>query len=259
MLQGDQKNLPYMLYADSRGRIYDHPYYRMAGFSGPDPVYLKEQDLLLVPEYSKLFFLPDCPPIGLDPGTGEFVVVPDVEIDGVITRCFSVAVFLEPGVVRAYLPAADYSRKNYILPMWAYAAVGFRDGDYWAAGFWIEHNPKWDPNNYDDRDLVGAVEKYQKKHKTGDLVAHLINCATKNHCFAAKNLFLNRWEAPLPVSRTCNAACLGCLSLQTDLPCDPSHQRIGFTPSRDEIVSIAVEHLNNAPEAIMSFGQGLRG
>ncbi|MEE4351458.1 MAG: radical SAM protein [Desulfatiglans sp.] len=255
----DYNNLPHMLYADSLGRIYDHPHYRMGGGSGPNPVHLKEADLLPVPEYSKFFFLPECPPIGLDPDTGEFVAVPEVEIDGVMNKCFAVAVFLEPGVVRTYLPAADYSRKDYILPMWAYTAVGFRDGDYWAAGFWIEHNPKWDPNNYDDRDLVAAVESYQRKHKTSNLVEHLIHCATQNHCFAAKNLFLNRWEAPLPVSRRCNAACLGCLSLQTDLPCDASHQRIGFTPSADEIVSIAVEHLNLAPEAIVSFGQGCEG
>jgi molybdenum cofactor biosynthesis enzyme MoaA len=90
-------------------------------------------------------------------------------------------------------------------------------------------------------------------------VEHLINCATRNHCFAAKNLFLKRWEAPLPISKTCNAACLGCLSLQSDFSCDASHQRISFRPSKEEIVALAVEHLNTAPEAIMSFGQGCEG
>jgi MoaA/NifB/PqqE/SkfB family radical SAM enzyme len=90
-------------------------------------------------------------------------------------------------------------------------------------------------------------------------VEHLKLCATKNHCFAAKNLFLGRWEAPLPVSRGCNAACLGCLSLQPDQSCEASHQRICFRPSQDEIVSLAANHLNQAPEAIVSFGQGCEG
>jgi hypothetical protein len=31
------RSLPYMLYADSKGRIYDDPYLRMAGFSGSSP------------------------------------------------------------------------------------------------------------------------------------------------------------------------------------------------------------------------------
>ncbi|MBW1912917.1 MAG: radical SAM protein [Deltaproteobacteria bacterium] len=88
---------------------------------------------------------------------------------------------------------------------------------------------------------------------------HLANCAINNHCFAAKNLFLKRWEAPLPVSRTCNAECLGCLSLQMDNSCEPSHQRISFRPEKEEIVALAVNHLNQAHEAIVSFGQGCEG
>jgi MoaA/NifB/PqqE/SkfB family radical SAM enzyme len=93
----------------------------------------------------------------------------------------------------------------------------------------------------------------------GPLLEHLRRCATDNHCFAAKNLFLGRWEAPLPVSRQCNAACLGCLSEQGDTACPTSHQRIAFRPSKDEIVALAVQHLNRAPEAIVSFGQGCEG
>ena len=63
----------------------------------------------------------------------------------------------------------------------------------------------------------------------------------------------------LPISRTCNAACLGCLSLQNDSLCKASHHRISFKPSLDEIVALAVGHLNRAPEAIISFGQGCEG
>jgi wyosine [tRNA(Phe)-imidazoG37] synthetase (radical SAM superfamily) len=259
MNQGPFLDLPSMLYADSRGRIFDHPRYRMAGFSGNSPAPLEKVDLIPMPEFSKLFFIPDCPPVGLDPESGKYRPVPKVKINGKTERCCSVAAFLEPGIVRTHLPAADYRPKKYLLPMWAYTAVGFREGRYWAAGYSIEYNPKWDPRHYDDRKLVTAIRSYRKKHGRGPLLEHLFACATNNHCFAAKNLFLKRWEAPLPVSRGCNSECLGCLSLQKDPSCTASHQRISFKPAVKEIVSLAVRHLHHAEEAIVSFGQGCEG
>lgn len=248
-----------MLYADRSGRIYDHPHFRMAGMSGEDLIVPHTQDLIPISEFSKLFYIPDCPPIGLDPYTGEYRVVPEMEIDGRVTPCYAVAAFLEPGQVRSLLPAVDYGPKTYVLPMWAYTAVGFMDSGYLAAGREIEYNPRWDPLNYDDRDLIPAIETYRQKHPTTPLIEHLVNCATQNHCFAAKNIFLRRWEAPVPVSQKCNAACIGCLSLQPDSSCEASHQRISFRPSKEEIVSLAVNHLNHAPKAIVSFGQGCEG
>jgi pyruvate-formate lyase-activating enzyme len=252
-------NLPYMLYADGEGKIFDHPYYRMAGFSGDGPADITRADLLALPEFSKLFFIPDCPPVGLDPETGEYVLVPEAETEQGTSPCFGVAAFLEPGIVRTHLPAVDYGAKDYNLPMWAYTAVGFRDDQYWAAGFVIEHNPRWDPRNYDDDEVVPAIEKYRKARPGGALMEHLVQCATVNHCFAAKNLFLGRWEAPLPVSRACNASCLGCLSFQPEHLCEESHQRLSVRPSKEEIVDLAVTHLKQEPKTIVSFGQGCEG
>lgn len=248
-----------MLYALDSGEVYEHPYYRMVGFSGKSPVTPLPEDLIEVPEYSKLFFIPGCPPIGLDPATGEYKIVSQIELDGETITCYGVASFMEPGLVRGLLPAVDYRQKDYTLPTWAYTAVGFKDEKYWAAGFRIEDNHRWDPRNFDDRELFPAIEKYQKKHGSGPLLEHLVQCATHNHCFAAKNLFLKRWEAPLPVSRGCNSACLACLSLSYDPSCPASHERIPFRPSQSELVRVAVNHLREAPEAIVSFGQGCEG
>jgi pyruvate-formate lyase-activating enzyme len=252
------RRLPFLLYADDRGRIFEHPYLRMAGFSGSGPFPVEEPDLVPMPEFSKLFFLPGRPPVGVDPATGSYEVLEEARVGRRMRPCHAVAAFLEPGIVRTHLPASDGRGKASILPSWAYTAVGFRDDRYWAAGFRVEENPRWDPRNYDDRELVPAMEAFRADH-AGPLVEHLSHCAAVNHCFAAKNLFLRRWEAPLPVSRACNAACLGCLSLQPDDGCEASHQRISFVPSVDEIVSLAVGHLEASERAIVSFGQGCEG
>ena len=248
-----------MLYADSNGKVYEHPHYQMAGSSGYSIVTVGNEDLIPMPEFSKLFFIPDCPPIGFNPSSMQYETVSEIELDGRVTRCNAVAAFLEPGFVRSHLPAVDYGLKSYTLPTWGYTAVGFRDNQYWVSGFRIEYNHRWDPKNYDDRELVPAIKRFRKEPPRGPLVEHLINCAVNHHCFAAKNLFLKRWEAPLPVSRGCNAECLGCLSFQKDDTCASSHQRISFKPEKDEIVSLAVAHLNQAPKAIVSFGQGCEG
>ena len=156
----DPFDLPFMLFADEQGRIYDHPYLRMAGASGGEMVCLFPSDLIVLPEYSKLFYLPGCPPIGLDPETNELVVVDILEVDGREISPCAVSAFFEPGYVRSHLPAADYSHKGYFLPMWAYSAVGFKDDQYWAAGFQIEYCNRWDPRNYDDDQLVPAITKH---------------------------------------------------------------------------------------------------
>ncbi len=253
------KDLPYMLYADEKGNIYDHPYYRMAGLSGNHPFNIAEEDIITMPRFSKLFYFPDCPPIGIDPETGRHEIVPEISAGRKIQKCLAVSSFLEPGFVRTHLPAADYSNKDYTLPMWGYTAVGFKDDEYYVTGFRVEYNRKWDPENYDDVFLMESIDAYRKNCADTPLVDHLTDCAVNNHCFAAKNLFLGRWEAPLPLSRRCNSACLGCLSLQPDDMCESSHNRISFTPKKDEIVNIALRHIEKAEEPIVSFGQGCEG
>jgi molybdenum cofactor biosynthesis enzyme MoaA len=44
--------------------------------------------------------------------------------------------------------------------------------------------------------------------------------------------------------------------MENEFSCAASHHRIGFRPSKDEIVRLAVDHLRQAPETIVSFGQG---
>ncbi|NLA74623.1 MAG: radical SAM protein, partial [Deltaproteobacteria bacterium] len=74
------KELPYMLYADECGKIYDHPYFRMAGFSGNTLGAISKDDLIKMPSFSKLFYFPGCAPIGVDPETGVPEVVQEIRV-----------------------------------------------------------------------------------------------------------------------------------------------------------------------------------
>ncbi|MGQ9857605.1 MAG: radical SAM protein [Thermodesulfobacteriota bacterium] len=251
--------LPRLMFADQEGTIYEHPSLLALGASGNHLVLPEPMDWIPLPEMSKMFLIPECPPIGLDPDTGTLVVLRSQRVGRKTVRCCAVAAFMEPGYVRTLLPAADYSQKDYVLPLWAYTAAGLSEQGTVSAAFRVEHNPHWDPRNFDDRELLPKLRKRLERDPAGPMIRHLARCATSNHCFAAKNLFLGRWEAPLPVSRRCNARCLGCLSHQPKGSCTAAHRRLRFRPSIAEIVDLAVEHLETADEPIVSFGQGCEG
>jgi pyruvate-formate lyase-activating enzyme len=124
----------------------------------------------------------------------------------------------------------------------------------------VDRNNQWDPDHFDDRLLDPLVRKALIKYPGNRLYEQLSRCAVDYHCFAAKNLFFGRWEAPLPTSPVCNSRCLGCISLQEAPECCPSSQeRLTFVPSVEEICEVAIPHLQKAENAIVSFGQGCEG
>jgi wyosine [tRNA(Phe)-imidazoG37] synthetase (radical SAM superfamily) len=252
------KELPYLVYADEKGQIYNHPYLKVVGKSGEQIVIPQPEDFIPLPEGSKLFFLPKCPPVGYDEKRGHFYLLETLPFHK-RKPCYGVAAFMAPGYVRCLLPAVDYADKDYLLPLWAYTAVGWYDDRYWVPAFLIEDNPHWHPSQYDDRTLLPKVKEKCRRFPNNRLLQHLKICATEYHCFAAKNAFYERWEFPVPTSPTCNARCLGCLSWQEINGREPSHHRIKFVPTVEEIVELTVPHLLYAEEPIISFGQGCEG
>lgn len=172
----------------------------------------------------------------------------------------AVSAFLPPGYVRTLLPATRLIPKAPILPLWAYSAVGWKDGKFWATGICMDPNPHWDPKYFrNDSRLRRKVQMFLNKKPNNRLLRQLSKCALEYHCFAAKNLFFRRWECPLPTSPSCNAECIGCISLQPSECCPASMERIRFVPTVDEVVEIALPHLEGAEDAIVSFGQGCEG
>jgi len=123
----------------------------------------------------------------------------------------------------------------------------------------VDKSHQWDPERFDDRLIEPETRRMLKENSENRLLEQLARCALDYHCFAAKNLFLGRWEAPLPTSPVCNAACLGCISLQESDCCPASQERITFVPTVEELCGVAVPHLKRAEQAIVSFGQGCEG
>jgi pyruvate-formate lyase-activating enzyme len=245
-----------LLVCDRGGNIYDHHELSMAGQSGASWVRVDEEELIPLPEGTKVFFLPGSQAVGWDEAAQKPKVLKNMR---------GVTAMLQAGYARTLLPAAsypggapDYGCHSY-LPLWAYAAVGWREGKMVAAAFRVDPMTHSETCHYDDREIVPRVRKRLKKSPQNRLITHLSHCALEYHCFAAKNYFMQRWEAPLPTAMACNAACVGCISLQPSDCCPASQERIEFTPTVEELSEVAVEHLEEVERGIVSFGQGCEG
>lgn len=246
-----------MVYADPQGKIFSHPFLLLVAREGAYDLPIREEDLIPMPEGTKLFTMPGRSPVGWD-ASRKACVVFEEEREGSRGRPLAVSAFLPPGYARAFLPATRLMESYPVLPLWAYAAVGWAEGQFWVAGFRVDHSGHWDPCHYDDRSLLPLVRR-RVDAAENRLLRHLERCALGYHCLAAKNLFYGRWECPLPVSPVCNADCVGCLSLQPEGKITASHERLNFLPTVEEVLEIAVPHLESADEAVVSFGQGCEG
>jgi len=256
-----RRPLPRLLYADAKGNIFDHPYLCMAGMNGTEPVLPETVELIPLPEDSRLFTIPQTPPIAWDERQRRFATVETVREGRRDMRIQAVSAFMAPGYVRTLLPACDYSRKKVHLPLWSYTAVGWDEETerFVVAATRVDTNENWLPRNYDDRLLDPLVRQRVAEFPGNRLLVQLARCAVDYHCFAAKNLFYRRWEAPIPTSPSCNSRCLGCISLQPSDCCPSNHERISFVPTPEEICELMLPHLNEADEPIVSYGQGCEG
>jgi len=251
--------VPQLIVADSKGQIVDHPSLGMAGRSAADVVEVPVEDLLRIPEGTKLFSMPGSRPVAWDPRRREFRPVSRVRIGQRTFACTTVAAVLPPGYTRTLLPAASYSASQPLLPLWPYTAVGWEGGLFVAAAIRTDPMDHSAAHHYDDRELLPLIEQRLSRSPENPILRQLVRCATEYHCLAAKNLFLARWEAPVPVANACNSACVGCISWQPPTGTKASHERIRYTPTAQEIVEVALPFLTTVPEAIASFGQGCEG
>lgn len=237
------------LYADKNGEIYDAPGYQAVGRSGETFALLKETDLIPLPKSAELMFLP-----GRSAVAGK-----KHQISPIARELLAVAAILPAGYTRTLLPAFEKQPDAPHLPLFGYAAVAFSKGQLMVAAVKSDDTPKWDPQRYNGNDLAQKVAAVRRELSGNRIVEQLANCSLKWHCLTAQNLFYRRWECGIPVSPACNANCFGCISLQPAECCPSPQSRIDFSPTVEEITALGAYHLMNAPEAIISFGQGCEG
>lgn len=239
---------PVTILANQKGEFFEDERFYALGMAGESTLVLSEEDLIPLPEGSKLFVLPECIPLGLD----------RIGLVQKIQGFYPVSAFLPPGYTRTFLPAFVKTDNSPTLPLWSYTAVAWLRGKIYAAATAVASMRKADPQLHSFNETKQAVRLLREKFKDNRLAKQLEICALIYDCFAAKNLFLRRWEAPFPTSPSCNSRCIGCLSLQSG-DCCPSQARIAFVPTVEEIAQLAIPHLEFAEEAIVSFGQGCEG
>ncbi len=242
---------PTLVVAGQEGDVFDVPGCRAAGRSGYRIAPLQPEELIAAPHGTQFYTLP-----GRAPCVGEGEPVDRSELEG----CCAVAAFVPPRYLVTKLAAFRRLDEAPCLPLLSYGAVCWFRGQFHVAAVEVERDPKHDAAMFHPHILRRYVKRFRKRFPGNRLVEHLAeNCALRYGCANAMNFFYGRWEMPIPVSPACNAACVGCISSQPDSAVSPPQDRLQFVPTVEEIIEIAVPHLENAPGAMVSFGQGCEG
>jgi molybdenum cofactor biosynthesis enzyme MoaA len=250
---------PQLLVADRKGKIYNIPFLGPSGMEAGLFSKLTAKDLIRLPRGSELFILPERIPVGFDKKTKTNLALDKNPYSKKGKDCFAVSAFISPGYTVTH--HSPYIEKKHAkrLPLFSYAAVCFYKDDFYVAAKRVDRELRQDLRFMDMDKVRKNAKELKKLFKHNRLVSHLSRCALSYGCPAAKNLFLKRYEAPLPASPSCNSACIGCISYQPDERCSVTEPRIGFIPKPEEIAEVALYHIKDVKDPVVSFGQGCEG
>ncbi len=244
--------------ANDKGELFDLEGFAAIGADGPLCEPLSTGNTIAMPHGSELMYLPDRVPVLMDLASGRIGPVerhPNRSGEPI----FPVAAFNSPGVVLTHTCAYEERSDAAMLPLFSYGAVGWQPDGFRSAALVVDTEPRQDLRRMPREKIVSGVEGMRSRLPGNRLARHLEHCALTYGCPAGKNFFLGRYEAPLPTARACNARCLGCISLQHDRQLTSSQNRIGFTPTPEEIADVALAHIARVKHSVVSFGQGCEG
>ncbi|SBV95136.1 Radical SAM domain protein [uncultured delta proteobacterium] len=245
---------PALVMADSNGNIFDHPDLFMVCRQGEAFTLPRPNELMPLPDESELFLLPGRNAVGLNGETGELEVVEDA---------VAVAAFVSPAHTITAHPAYETQETAPVLPLFAYGALGFANDRFYVCAKKVDDDPRQVFRDIPRKTIEKKAHALMRAYPENRLMQHLMaKCALTYACPAARNLCLGRYEAPLPVSRVCNARCVGCISQQEEGSkiCATPQNRMTFTPTPKEIVEVMLHHAANEKDRpIYSFGQGCEG
>lgn len=244
---------PHLVVADDQGNIYDDPDLLMVCRRGGEFCLPRPDELMPLPEESELFLLPGRKAVGLNPETGALETADEL----------AVAAFAAPAHTLTAHPAYHTEEGAPMLPLFAYGAIGFANNRFYVCAKKVDADPRQEFRSFPPALVKSRGQALLARFPDNRLVDHLVNkCAFTYSCPAARNLCLGRYEAPLPVSRACNARCIGCISQQEEggRICATPQNRMQFVPTAEEIAEVMRHHAENEREhPIYSFGQGCEG
>ena len=239
---------PHLVYCTPGGEIREEPRLQALAF-GNRP--LESADLMPLPGGATLAMMPDRLAVG-QKRDGKLHVIPD-------SLGWAAAALLPIGYTRTLLPAYEKVPGTEPLPFFGFSAVAALRGQLYVAALRTDDPRKWHPAAFNRRTLTRLVREKQAAFPRNRIVTQHAHCALDYACPTASNLFFGRWEMAIAVSPGCNARCIGCISKQEEENLISPQDRLTFIPTVDEIVEVALPHLEHADEAIVSFGQGCEG
>jgi pyruvate-formate lyase-activating enzyme len=246
------------LVANADGEIFELDGYAASGMAGDARIPLTLANTCDIPYGSEMMFLPGRRPVLFSQRSGRFETVSENPyLPG--QPLFPVTAFNSPGYLISYLAAYVETPEARTLPLFSYGAVGWQRGKFRSAVIRVDRERRQDLRLMKPDDVAAGIARMRKQMPANRLRSHLEKCALQYGCPAAKNFFLSRYEAPLPTAQQCNARCLGCLSLQKGSDIPHSQDRIGFTPTPEEIAEVALAHIKRVGKSVVSFGQGCEG
>ncbi len=245
-------NLLNAVFSDKKGRIFTDDRFFAGGRYHKLFKPLEVSCVIPLPEDTIIFMLPERNPVVFDKNLQPILLGDRIPV----------AAFIPPGYTQTLL--ASFKKpddSDLILPLFSYAAIGsFRDKLYVAA-LQTDKDTRHKISSFNDNIILRRGTELIKKFPHNRLIKHLVSkCAFEYKCPNARNLIMNRYEAPLPVSPRCNSQCLGCISFQKKSSKVMSNQnRLDFIPTEEELLEVAEYHINNTKKSIISFGQGCEG
>jgi len=239
---------PYLIYTTPEGEICEERRLQALAFNNRP---LAATDLIPLPDGVTLSMMPDRLAVGRSKHGGRQVIAQ--------SRGWAVAALLPIGYTRTLLPAYEKVPDTEPLPFFGYSAVAGMNGRLYVAAVQTDDPHKWHPRAFPRHKLERLVRAKQAAYPENRVVQQHAHCALDYACPTASNLFFGRWEMAIAVSPGCNARCIGCISKREEENLISPQDRLTFIPTVDEIVQVAVPHLEGAEEAIVSFGQGCEG
>lgn len=250
---------PRLLFCDPEGRLYDHPELLASARSG-EFVGEPDERPVALPSFAKLASLPGRLPVGVDPRSGEPIVLDEVQVGRRRFVPVAVGAVFPPGWTRTLLPGDAPLPGATVLPQWAYTAAGATAAGPVAWALHTDRRSHWAPERYGTAELAGLVQARLLAERDNRVLRQLKTCALEWSCFTSQNIFYVRDEGALPASVSCNARCVGCISEQDEDGPPASHDRMTDAPLIEELARVGAHHLERATGRVMvSFGQGCEG